>query len=140
MLLDILCALSFALSLTLFLALSLTLSFVLSLITFPCLLGCNISARSFLYIVGFNKQSYVELVANQYRCFIGYVWRYNVYFVFCSLQPIRITHCFNTGLSTVSLTIALYKYHAFYKYHDIIFRSFLLQSGNTVSINIIKTI
>ena len=104
--LGILCALSLALSLASSLALSLVLSLTLSLVTFSYLLGCDKSAHSSLYIIGLDKQSYVELITNQYRCFVGFLWRYNVYLAFHPLWPIHITHCPSISLSTISFTLA----------------------------------
>ena len=63
----------FALFFTSSLALSLILSLVLSLIRFPCLLKYSRFAFSFLYIVSLDKQTYIELVTNQYRCFVDLV-------------------------------------------------------------------
>ena len=46
-------------------------SLALSLVKFLFLLEYSRSARFSFYIVGLDKQLYVELVANQYRCLIG---------------------------------------------------------------------
>ena len=80
------------------------LSLALSLVGFPFLLGCSRSARFSLYIVGLDKQSYIELIANQYRCYIGLVWRCNIYLAFRPFRLICITHCPSTGPSNISLT------------------------------------
>ena len=54
-------------------ALSFALSLALSFVIFLCSLEYNRSAHYSLYIIGFNKKLYVELIANQYRCFIRFV-------------------------------------------------------------------
>ena len=51
----------------------LSLSFILSLVGFLFLLECSRSARFSFYIIGFDKQSYVELVTNQYRWFVSLI-------------------------------------------------------------------
>ncbi len=48
----------------------LALSLALSLVGFPFSLWCSRSAQFSLYIVGLDKQSYVELVANHYKCLV----------------------------------------------------------------------
>ena len=80
------------------------LSLALSLVGFPFSFGCSRPARFSLYIVGLDKQSYIKLVANQYMCYIGLVWRCNIYLVFRPFRPICITHCLSTGPSNISLT------------------------------------
>ena len=99
---DILCALCF----TLYFALSLALPLASLFVMFPCSFRYKRSACSFFYIVGLDKQLYIELVANQHRGLVGLVWCYNIYLAFQPLQLVRITYCLNTGPSTVSFTIA----------------------------------
>lgn len=98
---------SFASSLTSSLALSLAQSFALSLIRFLSLLQISRSACSLFCITSLDKQSYVELVANQYKCFVGFVWHCNVYLAFRPLRPIYITHHPSIDPSTVSFTTVL---------------------------------
>ena len=116
-----------------------------SFVTFPWLLGCNRSARFSFYIIDLDKQLYIELVTSWHRCLVSLIWRCNVYLAFCSLWPVCITYSSSTGPSTVSLIIApsscvthstgFTRASSFLKYHDIIFRNFLLQSGSMVLTN-----
>ena len=55
-------------------ALRLALFLGLSLIGFLFSLGCSRSAYFSLYIISFDKQSYVKIAANQYRYFVYCCW------------------------------------------------------------------
>ena len=69
-----------------FCALCLTFSLALSLVGFLFSLRYSKFARFSFYIVSLDKQLYVKLVANQYRCLVWCCWvSYTLYLLFCLL-------------------------------------------------------
>ena len=80
---------------------------ILSLVRFPFSLRYNRFTRFSLYIISLDKQLYVKLVANQYKCFIWRRWvSCALHLLLCLLSHLLSSFC--SLLGAVNLLVFLF--------------------------------